>query len=147
MVNFQSKKLVQGSANNSLIEDPIEGSNGTAVVFRVNDFIQTVEDTLNSSMGGQVTRSTYTSPTVTAPLTSYIIAYVDRSVDSTLTLPKADVAGSGKQYFIIDESDQAATHTITVLMPPLSGPNDTYIINTNGGILKVYSTGVKWVVV
>ena len=42
MNRFEAYKLVKGTANTYIFEDPVQGSNGTAVVTRINNFIDVV---------------------------------------------------------------------------------------------------------
>ena len=48
MFDYSSLKLVKGTANVNPIEDPVRGSNGTASVIRINNFIQRVQDDLTT---------------------------------------------------------------------------------------------------
>lgn len=62
MADFQSYLIVKGSDNTYIYEDPVKGSNGTAVVTKINAFINEVENSLNSTnptvKGGLITADT-----------------------------------------------------------------------------------------
>lgn len=63
MFDFQDKKPILGSVGNRTpIEDPVAGNNGTAVIIRIRDFIDVVEESLNllapNSKGSLITANT-----------------------------------------------------------------------------------------
>jgi hypothetical protein len=143
MADFQDNKLVQGSANIQLIEDPVEGSNGTAVVFRINQFISAVEDELNQVSGGIVSYANYNQTPITLSASDYIIGIGQRTTAITLNLPNVTLVSPGKVYIIRDESNQGDTYPIS--LDPF-GSNQiegtsTYVVNTK---VHIYSNGTAW---
>jgi hypothetical protein len=77
------------------------------------------------------------------------VAVTSTSSAWTVTLPAANGVPAGNVYVIADESGAAGTNNITVSRAGADTFVDgatTKAISTNGGVLRVYSTGAKWVV-
>lgn len=50
MVNLSDYKIVLGTANTTIYEDPIAGSNGTAMIVKVNGLIEALEEEINKGI-------------------------------------------------------------------------------------------------
>ncbi len=80
-------------------------------------------------------------------VTDSIIAYTATASAFAVTMVAASAAPMGKIYRVVDESQGAATHNITINR----AGSDTFtdgttskVINTNGGEVAFYSTGTAW---
>lgn len=77
-----------------------------------------------------------------------LVAVTSTSAARTLTLPAVASVPPGRPYVIVDESRGAATNNITVAAASgetFVGGAASYVINTNGGAVEVYSNGANWV--
>jgi UDP-3-O-[3-hydroxymyristoyl] glucosamine N-acyltransferase len=52
MSNFEAYKIIKGTANTYIWEDPVQGSNGTAVVTRINNFIDAIGESFQDILPG-----------------------------------------------------------------------------------------------
>jgi len=97
---------------------------------------------------GEISARTAVSANYTILVSDYIVAYTSTSSAFTATLPAAASSNAGQQWIIKDESGGAATHNITVktnggTIDGTSGSTGK-IINTNYGVLRVYSNGSNY---
>jgi hypothetical protein len=89
MFNLQVNKAVVGSANTQIYEDPVVGSNGTAVLMRYNHLIDDLEQALQSvipiTRGGLITLDINSNPyEINKGLESYCLV-VDNGTSSGLS--------------------------------------------------------------
>jgi len=79
-------------------------------------------------------------------LTDFVIAVGSVGTAKTITLPKPSVAGLGKVFVIKDASGSALTTTITIAPngTELINGDTTLLINTNFGVVGVYTDGTNW---
>jgi hypothetical protein len=98
--------------------------------------------------GGQIVERTAVSANYTILASDYIVAYTSTSSAFTATLPAAATGNAGQVWIVKDESGAAATHNITVKTS--GGTIDGVaagtgkVINTNYGVLRVYSNGTNY---
>lgn len=143
--------------NNGSARFQVEGSTVSANVTATN---------LGTLTGGATTSAAalHTHPTALlariAKTVSYNLAATDCIIGAnttggaiTLTLPLANSVGDTTHalaYIIVDEGGAALVNNITVATSggnTISGGLTSLLINTNGGILRLYSNGVsKWIV-
>ncbi len=104
-------------------------------------------DTGNLTLtGGLKVKRTATAAAYTVLVTDYIVGVTSTSAARTITLPAAATATVGKTYIVKDESGAAATNNITVqgnAAEIIEGSN-TKVINTNYGVLRLYTDGTSW---
>ena len=104
-------------------------------------------DTGNLTLtGGLKVKRIPTATVYTVLTTDYIVGVTSTAAARTITLPAAATATVGKTYIIKDESGAAATNNITVqgnAAETIEGSN-TKLINTNYGVLRLYTDGTSW---
>jgi hypothetical protein len=98
--------------------------------------------------GGQQVARTAVSNNYTILASDYLVAYTSTSSAFVATLPAAAAGNAGQEWVIKDESGGAATHNITVKtaggnIDGVSGSTGL-VINTNYGVLRVYSNGTNY---
>ncbi len=96
--------------------------------------------------GGIINKRTATATSYTVLVTDYIVGVTSTAAARTITLPAAATATVGKTYIVKDESGAAATNNITVqgnAAETIEGTN-TKLINTNYGVLRLYTDGTSW---
>lgn len=94
---------------------------------------------------GQALGRTPKTASYTVLSSDRLIAYTALSAAVTVTLPAAS-SMTGKRITVKDEAGAAATNNITVNVAS-SGTIDgaaSKVINTNFGLLNVYSNGTQW---
>jgi hypothetical protein len=98
--------------------------------------------------GGQIVNRTPVSTNYTILASDYIVAYTSTSSAFAATLPTATAGNAGQEWVVKDESGGAATHNITVktaggTIDGVAGGTGL-VINTNYGVLRVYSNGTNY---
>jgi len=94
---------------------------------------------------GQALGRTPVTANYTVLNTDRTICYTAIAAARTVTLPAASTM-SGKRITVKDEAGAAATNNLTVVVAS-SGTIDgasSKVINTNFGVLNVYSNGTQW---
>lgn len=118
------------SAYNLYASQPFAGSTGNYYAVSIQ--------------GGEVHHWGSTATDYTVKTSDYIVAVSNTSAGRTITLPSA-VPDAGWEVIIKDESGGAATHNISV-----SGNGHNIdgatpaTINTNYGVLRIYSNGTQY---
>lgn len=137
-INLQIAKAVQGTANTLLIEDEVNGSNGTALIFRFNQLADLVEGYLRTLAGGYSSYLYTYSSQVALDGTSHIVGV--RTTPAALVLPPLTSVDAGYNMYVVNE---AGTGTIT-----LSTGDGSHI---NGGATlsvttraHLYCNGSNW---
>jgi hypothetical protein len=98
--------------------------------------------------GGFIVNRTAVSANYTVLASDYIVAYTSTSSAFAATLPAAATGNAGQVWIVKDESGAAATNNITVKTS--GGTIDGVaagtgkVINTNYGVLRVYSNGTNY---
>lgn len=102
---------------------------------------------VNSRLSLKGTNVNDANATISA--TDTLVAMTALTAPRTLTLPAANTVATGRRVLVIkDESGQAGTHNITVQRAgsdTLEGGVTSKVINTNHGVLRLYSNGsTQW---
>lgn len=132
--------------------------NGNSILANANPLNVVTSTGTGGNLGtlkAEVSFSRYpTAVTYTMLLTDvgfgWVVAVTDTSASRTINLPVANTVPAGWQTTIKDESGGAATNAITVSRSStdtIEGATSR-AINTNYGVLKLYSDGVsKWFII
>ena len=96
--------------------------------------------------GSQTVKRTGTAVNYNIQSNDYLIAVTNTAAPRTMSLPSAVTMGDGKVYVIKDESGGATANNITI--NPQGGQTingaASIIINTNFGVVQLYSNGANW---
>lgn len=100
----------------------------------------------NQFSGGLLqNRTTIADTTYTITQNDYIIEYTSLTTGRTVTLPTA-VGITGQEYIIKDGTGGAATNNITIATTSAQtiDGSSTKVINSNYGVVRLYSNGANW---
>ena len=96
--------------------------------------------------GSQSIKRTGTVVNYNVQANDYLVTVTNTALPRTITLPSAVTMGDGKVYVIKDESGGAAANNITI--NPQGGQSingaASIVINTNFGVVQLYSNGTNW---
>lgn len=94
---------------------------------------------------GRIPRTTVNDIDYTATAKDYLIAYTALTAGKTVIIDSA-IVKEGKLYIIKDEAGTAGINNITIDPDGTQTINGaaTATINTNYGIVRVYSDGTNW---
>ena len=137
----------------NIVEDINIGSNltvGEDIIIEENlDVAGNVDIVGDLNFGGEfiITRSDFNNDNISTTLSNeVIIAVTNTDIPRTVTLPSPNLNDNGKIIIIKDESGQAGINNITIetsANETIDGES-TKLINTNYGVIRLYSNGENW---